>query len=55
MNEGVRIIVQDHRTSEHEEIELYYEGGIQAYVEYLDRNKTAMIDAPITIAVKKTM
>ncbi|MBL4603502.1 MAG: DNA topoisomerase (ATP-hydrolyzing) subunit B [Emcibacteraceae bacterium] len=53
LNEGVRIIVQDHRTSEHDEIELYYEGGIQAYVEYLDRNKTAMIGAPITIAGEK--
>ncbi|WP_438993427.1 ATP-binding protein, partial [Pseudemcibacter sp.] len=28
LNRGVRIIVQDHRTSDHEEVELYYEGGI---------------------------
>lgn len=53
LNRSVRIIVQDHRTSDHEEIELYYEGGIEAYVEYLDRNKTALIEAPITIMGEK--
>jgi len=53
LNKGVRIIVQDHRTSDHEEVELYYEGGIEAYVEYLDRNKTALIGAPITVIGEK--
>ncbi len=53
LNRGVRIIVQDHRTSDHEEIELYYEGGIEAYVEYLDRSKSALIGAPITIMGEK--
>ncbi|MGY8983935.1 MAG: DNA topoisomerase (ATP-hydrolyzing) subunit B [Sphingomonadales bacterium] len=53
LNKGVRIIVQDHRTSDHKEVELYYEGGIEAYVEYLDRNKTALIGAPITVIGEK--
>lgn len=53
LNRGVRIIVQDHRTSDHEEVELYYEGGIHAYVEYLDRSKTALIGAPISIMGEK--
>tara|TARA_R110002096_G_scaffold436105_1_gene668129 strand:+ start:146706 stop:149150 length:2445 start_codon:yes stop_codon:yes gene_type:complete len=53
LNRGVRIIVQDHRTSDHEEVELYYEGGIEAYVEYLDRSKTALIGAPITVIGEK--
>ncbi|HPF45518.1 MAG: DNA topoisomerase (ATP-hydrolyzing) subunit B [Alphaproteobacteria bacterium] len=53
LNRGVRIIVQDHRTSDHQEVELYYEGGIQAYVEYLDRSKTPLISAPITIVGEK--
>lgn len=53
LNRGVRIIVQDHRTSDHEEVELYYEGGIQAYVEYLDRSKTALISEPISIMGEK--
>lgn len=53
LNRGVRIIVQDHRTSDHEEVELYYEGGIHAYVEYLDRSKTSLIGAPISIMGEK--
>lgn len=53
LNRSVRIVVQDHRTSDHEEIELYYEGGIEAYVEYLDRSKKALIGAPITIMGEK--
>lgn len=53
LNRGVRIIVQDHRTSDHEEVELYYEGGIHAYVDYLDRSKTALIEAPISIMGEK--
>ena len=53
LNRGVKIVVQDHRTSEHEEVELYYEGGIEAYVEYLDRSKVALIDKPITIIGEK--
>jgi len=53
LNHGVRIIVQDHRTSDHQEVELYYEGGIEAYVKYLDRSKSALIDTPITIIGEK--
>lgn len=53
LNRGVRIIVQDHRTSEHQEVELYYEGGIQAYVAYLDRSKSALISEPISIMGEK--
>ena len=53
LNRGVRIIVQDHRTSDHEEVELYYEGGIHAYVDYLDRSKMALIEAPISIVGEK--
>ncbi|MDG1708760.1 MAG: ATP-binding protein, partial [Emcibacteraceae bacterium] len=53
LNRGVRIIVQDHRTSEHDEVELHYEGGIEAYVGYLDRSKASLIDVPITIMGEK--
>lgn len=53
LNRGVRIVVQDHRGSDHEEVELYYEGGITAYVDYLDRSKTALIEEPISIMGEK--
>jgi DNA gyrase subunit B len=42
LNSGVRIFLCDHRQAEPKKLELYYEGGIQAFVEYLDRNKTAL-------------
>ncbi len=40
LNSGVRILLSDLRGEEPKEVELYYEGGTQAYVEYLDRSKT---------------
>ncbi len=42
LNSGARIILRDERPDEALEIELYYEGGTQAYVQYLDRNKQAL-------------
>ena len=32
------------------EVDLYYEGGINEFVKYLDRSKNPLIDAPISIA-----
>ncbi len=43
LNSGVRILLTDERHSEPRETEFFYEGGTKAYVEYLDRNKQAVI------------
>ncbi|VAV86716.1 DNA gyrase subunit B [hydrothermal vent metagenome] len=53
LNSGVRIIIQDNRHAEKQEVELYYEGGITAYVAYLDRSKAALIPQAITISGEK--
>ncbi len=53
LNSGVRIILRDLRHPEIVETELYYEGGLEAYVRYLDRNKTPLIDNPILITAQK--
>ena len=53
LNSGVRILLSDHRGVEPKDVELYYEGGIQAFVRYLDRTKQAAIKDPIMIRGEK--
>ena len=49
LNSGVRIHLVDRRGTEDKNIELHYEGGITAFVKYLDRSKSALHSEPITI------
>jgi DNA gyrase subunit B len=49
LNSGVRLILTDARHEEDKQVELYYEGGISAFVRYLDRAKTALIPDPISV------
>src|SRR5881398_2589515 len=49
LNSGVRLILADARHEERVEHELYYEGGIAAFVRYLDRAKTPLLPDPIAI------
>ncbi len=49
LNSGVRIVLTDLRHAEPKREELCYEGGLEAFVRYLDRTKTALIDNPILI------
>jgi DNA gyrase subunit B len=49
LNSGVRLFITDARHEEQRTVELYYEGGIAAFVKYLDRTKTALIPEPIAI------
>ncbi|MEA3036664.1 MAG: gyrase subunit [Sphingomonadales bacterium] len=49
LNSGVRLVLTDARHEEEREIELFYEGGIGAFVRYLDRAKTALIPDPISV------
>lgn len=49
LNSGVRIHLEDHRGIEKKKTELFYEGGITEFVKYLDRSKTPLMSAPITI------
>ena len=53
LNSGVRIILRDLRHEEPLEHDLFYEGGIGAFVTYLDRNKQPMIPEPIAIMADK--
>jgi DNA gyrase subunit B len=53
LNSGVRILLRDTRHADIKEHDLYYEGGIAAFVRYLDRNKTAIIPDPIAISSER--
>ena len=53
LNSGVRIILTDRRGVEDKVIELFYEGGIAAFVRYLDRTKQAVLSEPIMIHGEK--
>jgi DNA gyrase subunit B len=49
LNSGVHIVLTDLRHAEPKREDLHYEGGLEAFVRYLDRAKTALIDKPILI------
>ncbi|WP_296613625.1 DNA topoisomerase (ATP-hydrolyzing) subunit B [Sphingomonas sp.] len=50
LNSGVRLFLTDARHEEPKTIELYYEGGIAAFVKYLDRTKAPLFPEPIAIS-----
>jgi DNA gyrase subunit B len=49
LNSGVRLRLVDARHEEPREVELFYEGGIAAFVRYLDRAKAPLFPDPIAI------
>ncbi len=49
LNSGVRIVLTDARGPEVKREELFYEGGLEAFVRYLDRTKTPLLKGPILI------
>ncbi|MEM1195582.1 MAG: DNA topoisomerase (ATP-hydrolyzing) subunit B [Pseudomonadota bacterium] len=53
LNSGVRILLRDKRHEDVIEHDLFYEGGIAAFVKWLDRNKEALIAEPISVSAEK--
>jgi len=49
LNSGVRIILEDERPAEPLKTELFYEGGVNEFVKYIDRHKTSLMEAPIYV------
>ncbi len=49
LNSGVRIVLRDLRHPEPVEVEMHYEGGLEAFVRYLDAAKTPLITDPIML------
>src|SRR3569623_1290401 len=53
LNSGVTIVLADKRGVEPKETTLHYEGGLKAFVQYLDRAKNPLIPAPVMIASER--
>src|SRR5579859_2999035 len=49
LNSGVNIVLSDMRHAVEKREEMHYDGGVEEFVKYLDRNKKAMVPAPIMI------
>ena len=55
LNSGVTIVLSDNRHAVEKREEMRYEGGVEAFVRYLDRNKTALIPQPIVIKAEQDL
>src|SRR6185312_7299514 len=53
LNSGVTIRLNDKRGVEKKEVVLKYDGGLEAFVRYLDRAKSMLIPAPIMLRADK--
>ncbi|MFL6799827.1 MAG: DNA topoisomerase (ATP-hydrolyzing) subunit B [Xanthobacteraceae bacterium] len=49
LNSGVLIVLSDRRHAVEKREEMRYEGGVETFVRYLDRNKTPLVPTPIMI------
>jgi DNA gyrase subunit B len=53
LNSGVRIVLTDARHADVKREELVYEGGVEAFVRYLDRSKVPQLDKPIVVRAER--
>src|SRR5262249_55465488 len=53
LNSGVHIVLSDQRHAVEKREEMRYEGGVEAFVRYLDRNKTPLVPAPIIVKAER--
>jgi DNA gyrase subunit B len=53
LNSGVRIVLTDRRGPDEKREELHYEGGLEAFVRFLDRAKKPLIPEPISIRAER--
>jgi DNA gyrase subunit B len=53
LNSGLRIVLRDERHAPAVQVDLHYEGGLAAFVEYLDRAKTPVFTPPISVTAEE--
>src|SRR6476469_5708867 len=53
LNSGVSIVLSDQRHAVEKREQMRYEGGVEAFVKYIDRNKTSLIPDPVMIKAER--
>jgi DNA gyrase subunit B len=53
LNSGVNIVLSDMRHAVEKREAMKYEGGVEAFVKFLDRNKTPLIPVPVMIKAER--
>jgi DNA gyrase subunit B len=53
LNSGVEITLSDMRHAVEKREVMRYQGGVEAFVKYLDRNKTALVPQPVVIKAER--
>ncbi|MFA6265719.1 MAG: DNA topoisomerase (ATP-hydrolyzing) subunit B [Pseudolabrys sp.] len=53
LNSGVSVVLTDARHAVEKREELKYDGGVEAFVRFLDRNKTPLIPKPVMIKAER--
>ena len=53
LNSGVRIVLTDERGVEPKAEEMRYEGGLEAFVKYIDRTRHPLIERPVTVKAER--
>ncbi len=53
LNSGVRLKLTDNRHAEPVEHDLHYEGGLEAFVNYLDRTKSPLFEPPVVMSAER--
>src|SRR5580704_8398496 len=54
LNSGLTIVLRDERHAEKREVVMRYDGGLVAFVEWLDRGKVPVFTPPISLRVPET-
>ncbi|MGB9368023.1 MAG: DNA topoisomerase (ATP-hydrolyzing) subunit B [Xanthobacteraceae bacterium] len=53
LNSGVTVVLSDKRHAVEKREEMRYQGGVEEFVKYLDRNKTPLVPKPIVIKAER--
>ncbi len=53
LNSGVTIALSDMRHAVEKREEMRYEGGVEAFVKYLDRNKSPLVPSPVMVKAER--